>query len=51
MITQRQADQATRICDRMLETIAKLQHDLDAMKTARDEWEAKMALDEERERP
>jgi hypothetical protein len=39
-LSQRQADEASALCDRMLATIAKLQADFAAMKVAADKFAA-----------
>lgn len=43
MISQRQVDEASKICDRMLESIAKIERDFAEMKKAADEFNARMA--------
>jgi hypothetical protein len=47
MISHEQAAKASALCDRMLETIAKLQRNFDEMKVAADEFEARMKHENE----
>ena len=44
MVSQSQADKATAICDRMLETIAKLQADFASLKSASDDFQKEFAV-------
>lgn len=48
MISQRQADEASQICDRALSIIEKIQRDFDEMKKAADEFNARMEEQEDR---
>lgn len=43
MISQRQADEASKICDRMLESIEKIQRDFAEMQKAAAEFNKQLA--------
>lgn len=43
MITQHQADEASKLCTRALSIIEKIQRDFEEMKRAADEFNARMA--------